>query len=232
MQLFQSLLLLILLNGMVAVQAATHSDKQQSHAEITAAIQTFVRTQTRTLPGKVSFKIDEIDRRTVRPACASLEIFLPAGSQLLGNSMVGARCPGNKGWTLFVPVHVAVSVDMLITSKALAQGHVLVAEDISSQKGELLQTDVMIELSEAVGKILTSSLGAGQVLKQSMLRAPYAVTQGQTVQLQVEGAGFSLRSEGQALSNAVEGQSLKVKTSSGQVVSGTARQGGVVDIRP
>jgi len=54
------------------------------------------------------------------------------------------------------------------------------------------------------------------VLKQDMLRAPYAVTQGQKVQLQVEGPGFKVHSEGLALSNAAEGQSVQIRTASGK----------------
>ena len=209
-----------------------HAVAQQSHADILNAVTAFVRAQTHDLPGKVTFKVNEIDPRTKRSACPKLEVFLPAGSQLLGNSMVGVRCPDKNGWTLFVPVHVSVSVDMLITNKPLPQGRVLQAEDISIQNAEMTQTGILIAPSQAIGKILKNGVGAGQVLKQEMLRAPYVVTQGQMVQLQAVGAGFSVRSEGQALNDAAEGQIVKVKTASGQMVSGTALPGGVVEIRP
>ncbi len=225
---FRSLLSAILL--LIALPA--QADAQQSHAAILEAVTAFVRAQTHDLPGKVNFKVDEIDPRSVRSACPSLEVFLPSGSQLLGNSMVGVRCPDKKGWALFVPVHVTVSVDMLITNKPLTQGHMLQTEDISSQNAEMTQTGILTNPSQAIGKVLKNGVGAGQVLRQDMLRAPYAITQGQTVQLQVEGTGFNIRSEGQALSNAEEGQSVKVKTPSGQVVSGAARPGGIVEIRP
>ena len=231
MKIFRSLLSAILLLALSA-QAVAQAVAQQSHAEIHDAIAAFVRAQTRTLPGQVAIKVDEIDRRIARPACPMLETFLPPGSQLLGNSMVGVRCPGKKGWILFVPVHVKVSVDMLIANKPLQQGQVLHAEDLSSQNGELTQASILIDPAQAIGKVLKYGVGAGQVLRRDMLRAPYAVTQGQVVQLQVEGAGFSVRSEGHALSNAAEGQAVQVKTTSGHVVSGTARPGGIVEIRP
>ena len=222
----------ILLLVVQPVQAGIQPGGQQSHADIIAAVTAFVRAQTHSLPGQVAIKADEIDRRVVLSACPTLETFLPMGSRLLGNGMVGVRCPAQKGWTLFVPVHVTVSVDMLITNKAIPQGHMLTAEDLSSQHGELAQLDVLTDPTQAIGKILKNGLGAGQVLKQDMLRAPYVVTQGQTVQLQVAGAGFSIRSEGHALGNAAEGQAVQVKTGSGQVLSGTARADGIVEIRP
>lgn len=229
---YYSPLLFISLLFVLPTQAVAQASAPQNHAEIHEVVAAFVRAQTLTLPGQITIKVDEIDRRVVRPACPSLEAFLPPGSKLLGNSMVGVRCPGKKGWSLFMPVHVTVSVDVLITNKPLAQGHVLQADDISSQNAELTQTGILTSPSQAIGKVLKNSVGAGQVLKQDILRAPYAVTQGQAVQLKVEGTGFSIRSEGHALNNAEDGQAVKVKTPSGQVVSGTARPDGLVEIRP
>jgi flagella basal body P-ring formation protein FlgA len=46
----------------------------------------------------------------------------------------------------------------------------------------------------------------------------------------VNGRGFSISSEGRALNNASAGQVVQVRTASGQVVSGIARQDGLVDI--
>ena len=218
---------------LLLVAPPTWAGEQQNHAEIRAVVEAFVRTQTSALPGRATIKVGEIDRRIVLPACQELEVFLPPGGQLLGNGTVGVRCPaGKKSWKLFVPVHVTVITNMLITGKPLQQGQVLHAEDIASQSGELAQTGILTDLGQAVGKILKYSIGAGQVLKQDMLRAPYAVTQGQTVQLRVEGTGFRIHSEGQALNNAEKGQTVRVRTSSDQVVSGTARLDGVVEVRP
>ena len=227
-----SLLYSILLLVALPAQAGPESGAQQSHADILKAVTAFVEAQTLNLPGQISIKTDDIDQRVIRSACPKLEAFLPSGSHLLGSSMVGVRCPGKKGWVLFVPVHVTVSVDMLITSKALPQGHMLLAEDLASQHGELAQLDILTDPTQATGKILKNGVGAGQVLKLDMLRAPYVVTQGQTVKLQAAGTGFSIRSEGQALGNAADGQTVQVKASSGQVVSGTARPDGIVEIRP
>lgn len=217
------LLLLFLLPAALPAWA----DAQQSHAEIRDAVTSFIEAQTRTLPGQVTIKVDEIDRLTVRPACPKLEAYLPPGAQLLGNSTVGVRCP-DKNWTLFVPATIRVNVDQLIANKPLRQGQMLRAEDISVQNSELAQTDVLTDPAQAVGKIVKFGVGLGQVLRQGMLRPPYAITQGQTVHLLVEGAGFNISSEGQALSDAAEGQTVQVKTASGQKISGTARSDGSV----
>lgn len=205
---------------------------QQSHTEIIAAIEAFVRSETLAMPGKVDIKVDEIDRRVKLPVCPALEAFLPPGGKLLGNSTVGVRCTGINKWMLFVPVHVKISTALLIANKPLGQGQVICAEDLASQSGELAQAAMLTDPMEAIGKVLKVSLGAGQVLKRDMLRMAYAVKEGQMVQLQIEGEGFTIRADGQALSNVAEGESVRVRTSSGQVVNGLARAEGIVEVHP
>lgn len=223
----------LLLHGL-PVQAANPPKRMaahQSHADIRAAVENFVRAQTRTLPGQANIRVGEIDRRVVLPACATLETFLPPGGQLLGNSTVGVRCAGASPWKLFVTVHVTISASLLVTSRPLQLGHVLRAEDLSRRSGELTHAGMLTDSAQAIGKVLKFGIGAGQTLKQDMLRAPHVVTQGQTVQLQIEEQGFSVRAEGQALHNASEGESIQIKTASGRVVTGIAREGGLIEVR-
>ena len=206
---------------------------QQSHAEIRKTITVFVHEQTLTLPGQVTITVNEIDRRILLPACPALEAFLPSGGQLLGNSTVGIRCTSDtKQWTLFVPVQIKVSASVLIANSTLQQGHVLRAEDIGNQESELMQTGILTDPLQAIGKVLRYSVRTGQILKQDMLRAPYAIRQGQTVQIQIKKQGFKVYADGQALNNAAEGQTVQVKTSSNQVVSGIVQPDGAVNVGP
>jgi flagella basal body P-ring formation protein FlgA len=46
----------------------------------------------------------------------------------------------------------------------------------------------------------------------------------------LNGAGFSVSSEARALNNANEGQLTQVRTSNGQVISGIAKLGGIVEL--
>lgn len=208
--------------------------QQPGRDDLREAVGAFVHAQTQTLPGDVTIKVDEIDRRIKLTPCPAREIFLPPGARLLGNASVGVRCPGGageKGWTIFVPVHVTVSVTMLVASKPLPQGHIMAAQDFSMQRGELNQTGIVTEAAQVIGKILAHGVGAGQVLRQEMLRAPYAVRQGQLVQLLLSGPGFKVGNQGLALNDAAAGQTLQVRMPSGTVLSGTAREEGVVQIR-
>lgn len=215
----------------------------QDHAQIRNLVTGFVRQQTAALPGKVSYQVDEIDRRIVLPECNELEVFLPAGSQLIGKTSVGVRCnhPAEeahgrsahaRGWSIFVPVQIRLSLNLLTSARQLPLGHTLQEQDIASQVTESSQTGGFTDLKQVIGKVLRYGIAAGQVLREDMLRQPYSVTQGQVVPLAVQGSGFSIRSEGVALNNASEGQAVQVRVGGGRVISGVARAGGVVEIIP
>ena len=217
----------------------------QDHAQIRNIVAGFVQQQTAALPGKVTYQVDEIDRRIILPKCAELEAFLPSGSQLIGKTSVGVRCnpPSRKeesndrsartnGWSIFVPVQIRLSLNLLTSARQLPLGHTLQEQDLASQSTESSPSGVFTDPRQVVGKVLRYSISAGQVLREDMLRPPYIVTQGQVVPLAVQGNGFSIRSEGVALNNAGEGQSVQIRVGSGRVISGVARAGGVVEIAP
>jgi len=203
----------------------------QSHALIKNTAITFVQQQTADMPGKITYQAEDIDRRIALPACKKLEAFLPAGSQLIGKTSVGVRCTESNGWSIFVPVQIRISLDLLVSARQLPLGHTLREEDIATQTTEATRTGGITDTQQVIGKVLRYGIAAGQVLREDMLRPPYSVTQGQTVRLAVRGNRFSIRSEGVAMNNASEGQTVQIRTSSGRVISGIAGADGIVEIR-
>lgn len=220
----------LLLHGIIA--SAAPDVITQNHAQIKNVATAFVQQQSAALPGKVTYKIDEIDPRIAMPACARLEAFLPAGSQFIGKTSVGVRCMDKNGWSIFVPVQIKVSLNLLISARQLPLGHTLQEQDLASQTTETSQTQGFTDPNQLLGKVLRYSIAAGQVLREDMLRLPFSVAQGQIVQLVVQGDGFNIRSEGVALGNASEGQTVQVRIGSGRVIGGFARTNGVVEIGP
>jgi len=220
------LLYACLLLGCVAASAA------QDHTQIRNVVVTFVQQQTAALPGKVSYKINEIDQRITLSECDRLEAFLPAGSQFIGNISVGVRCMEENGWSIFIPVQIRISLNLLVSARQLPLGHTLQKGDIASQAMETSHTGGLTDPKQAIGKVLRYGIAAGQVLREDMLRLPYSVKQGQVVQLAVQGDGFNIRGEGVALNNASEGQTVQIRTSSGRVISGVAKASGVVEVKP
>jgi flagella basal body P-ring formation protein FlgA len=223
---------LVLLASLLLFVLPAPAAAAQSHAKIREVALAYLQTQTQSLPGKVSLQVGEIDSRTVLRTCVALEAFIPSGAQLIGKTSIGVRCNEKPGWSVFVQASIRVSADMLVANRPLAQNTVLSANDFSLQNGELGQPGILIDPAQAIGKTLKFSIGAGQVLRQDMLRAPYVVTQGQTAEVRVRSKGFSVRSTGQALNSGAEGQGVQVRMASGQVISGIAVTDGSVEVRP
>ncbi len=206
-------------------------DEKVDHAAIRKVAMEFIQAKTHALPGKVTLKVDEIDPRIVLAACSQLEAFLPAGASLLGKTSVGVRCTEKNGWSLFMSATITSTMNMLISSKPLQQGQVISSGDFNIQSGEISQPGIVTDEAQVVGKVIKFSIGAGQLLKQDMFRAPFVVTQGQSVQLTAVGDGFKLRSEGIAMNNAAAGQAAQVKVPSGQIISGIAQTNGIVEVQ-
>jgi flagella basal body P-ring formation protein FlgA len=215
-----------------AMSAGAYAQTMQTAAAIHQAVDQFVRLQTGGMPGKIGFTIGSLDPRLLLPACPALDVFLPSGARLWGQTNLGVRCAGAAAWTIYVNVDVRVSGNYLATTRAIAPGQVLTAADIVTQSGDLtlLPSGVLANAEHAVGRIAVAAVAAGQALRHDLLRAPLAVQQGQSVKLLSQGAGFRVSAEGRALNNAQDGQIAQVRTASGQTVSGVARSGGNVEI--
>lgn len=221
-----------LLPLLLTLSAAPLQASVQDHDAIRAEVGSFVQRQTASQPGKVSYQVEGIDSRLALPGCAELVAFLPPGSRLLGKTSVGVRCTRDPGWTIFVPVQIKLTLDILVNARALPAGHVLSGTDLVTQSQEVNQLGSLTDPAQVEGQVLRYSIAAGQVLRSEMLRPPYSVKQGQTVQLLVQGGSFSIRSSGVALNDASDGQPAKVRNGSGSVINGVAHGNGVVEIAP
>lgn len=209
----------------LGLSGAIYAADQQDPAALQVHAERFLQTQTGGLPGKVT--IDVKPPRNGLPACAALEAFQPAGSRAIGKTTVGVRCLAPGQWTVYLPAQVRVIDRYAVTRQPLPANHVLTAADIVLSEGDLgaLPIDVVSDAAAMVGYRTVSGLAAGAPLRHTLLRPPLAVQQGQVTRLMLNGPGFSVQSEGQALANASRGDRVRVKTASGQVVSGVAQDG-------
>jgi flagellar basal body P-ring formation protein FlgA len=222
---FASLLLLF-------VFPATDVLARQDPALVKSAIDTFLRVQSQGLPGEVTYTISSVDPNNHLVPCAALEVSMPAGAKAWGRTSVSVHCQEARGWTIFVPVHIRVVTDYLVTAMPLAQGQSITAGDVARQRGDLsdLPAGVLTDEREALGRTASMSVAAGRPLRADMLRQPVVIQQNQTVKVVSRGPGFQVTNEGRALTNGLDGQIVQVRLASGQVVSGVARTGGIVEI--
>ena len=192
----------------------------------------FLRTQAKGLPGEVRVTVGAIDPRLKLPACTVPEAFLPPASKVWGKTTVGVRCTTPSSWTIFVSAQVQVQGEYIAAATPLAQGQTISQADLAKVKGDLttLPAGVITDASQALGRSAATNIALGSPLRQDALRTQQAIQQGQAVRVVVNGAGFSVSSEARALNNAYEGQLTQVRTPAGQVVSGIAKLGGIVEL--
>ncbi len=192
----------------------------------------YLRQNTAELPGQVTLSVGAIDPRLQLPSCDTPEAFLPAGSRLWGNSTVGVRCQSATPWTIYVPVSVRIMALTAVATRPLSAGQTVSQADVALQSSDLAQLPpgVITDPALAIGKTVIIGASTGQAFRHDMLRAPQVIQQGQTVKLTAKGNGFQVTSEGKALANATLGQVVSVRTQSGEVISGIAKQNGVVEV--
>lgn len=203
------------------VQAA----ESQDPAALQRKAEQFLKMQASGLPGKLGIEVRP--PRSELTACSALEAFQPPGSRNIGKTTVGVRCLAPSPWTVYLAAQVRLIGRYVVTRQPLPPNHVLTDADLALQEGDLgnLPPDVAQNISGLAGYRTVSGLAANAPLRNALLRPPLVVQQGQTTRLVLNGPGFSVQSEGQALANASRGDRVRVKTASGQVVSGVAQDG-------
>lgn len=230
--LFKAILFATLMQLATTAAAQQAAPQRQDPEAIRQVVERFLHIQSAGLPGQVSITANSLDPRANLGACAAPEAFMPPGSRVWGRTTVGVRCTVPVAWTVYIPATVKVVADYLTTSAPLAQGQMIGPQHLTKARGDLthLPAGILTDPSQALGRTLAMSLPAGTPLRTDALRAQAAVQQGQTVRLQTVGSGFRISAEAKALNNAAEGQVVQTRTSNGQIVSGVARSGGVVEV--
>jgi flagellar basal body P-ring formation protein FlgA len=211
-----------------AQQAGNSTDGEA----IRAAALAFLQQQTAGLPGKVDITVMPSFPRGLAP-CSALDPFMPTGARLWGRVTVGVRCVGDRPWTMYVQARISVNATYYLAARAIAPGDVLTQADLVARDGDLtaMPQAVITDPAQAVGATALARIGANLPLRSDMLRASSAVSVGQSVHVVADGAGFAISAEGSVMNNASPGQQVRVKTASGQVITGIVKDSQTVEIR-
>lgn len=219
----------LLLLGLVLSPAQA----RQNPTVVEAIAGAFVESHAHGLPGQVEVEMGEFDPNNQLPPCASLSAFFPPGTRAWGQISVGVRCDSPVAWTVYLPARVRVVTDYLVVARPIRPGQIIGPDDVRLETGDLAAqpSGTLTDLSQVIGHHARIAIASGNTLRNDMLRLPPAIRQGETVKVVAAGAGFSISNEGRALNRAGEGEPVRVRMSNGQIVSGIARAGGVVEVR-
>lgn len=211
---------------------ASSAQELQSLPAIQQAAESFIREKTANLPGTYTVTANRVDPRLKLRKCSQLQPYLPSGSRLWGNSSVGVRCAGPETWSLYVPVQIKVSNQVLVAVRPITSGQQVQPDDVELQLRDITKIagSALTSMDQLTGRHVVAPISNGTILRAEMLRAANIIRQGQTVQISAKGNGFTVSSDGQAMGNAALGQVVTVKTRSGQLIKGIAKSEGVVEV--
>lgn len=217
---------------LLAFIANCAAEETQSLPAIQSAVENFVREKTAGHPGEIGITVSRIDNRLKLAKCSQLQPYLPSGGKLYGNTSIGVRCLAPTSWSLYVPVQIKVSSQVLVVVRPIATGQPVQAEDVELQTRDITRYagSALTSLDQALGRTVVAPIANGTVLRAELLRVSNVIRQGQSVTLVAEGNGFKVSSEGQAMGNAAPGQLVTVKTRAGQLIKGIARDDGTVAV--
>lgn len=205
----------------------------QSIPSILEAAESFAYKGTRDLPGLVKITPNKLDSNIALPKCSKLEPFLPAGNRLWGKTSIGVRCNDQQAWTIYIQVDIEVITKVIYSAKPIPRDHAINESDIVFKEVNLarMSEGTLIDSEKVIGKVAVMNINVGQPIYNQLIRAPYIIQRGQKVKLIVEGSGFSVSTEVEALSAAAEGQVLQIRNPTGRIMTGVARQDGIVEIK-
>ncbi|RZJ13768.1 MAG: flagellar basal body P-ring formation protein FlgA [Acidovorax sp.] len=189
------------------------------------------RTQPAGMPLRMEVSVGALDSRLRLAPCARVEPYLPAGSRLWGRTRLGLRCvEGQTAWNVYLPVTIKAFGPAWVLTSPVAPGAVLTANDATQAEVDWAEESnaVMANPEMWVGQIAARQLGAGQALRQSMVRAPNLFKAGAQVKVVAQGVGYAVSSAGQAMSAGAAGQIVRIRMDNGRIVSGTVNETGTV----
>lgn len=201
--------------------AATAQAGLQDPAAVAAEVEAFLLGQAQILPGAATVSVTP-PRISRQAACEQMDVFL-SNPQLRSRMSVGVRCLAPHPWTLYVQAAMTVEGQYYVAGRTINVGESLSADDLVARDGDLLRLaqGVVIDPALAIGYIAQQRIPAGTSIKSSALRDPDSIVRGQPVRTEARGLGFVATGEGVALESGAPGTIIQVRTSSGQVVSGT-----------
>ena len=208
-------------------QTAITSDAVRAYAEREAA------SRVSHISGaRIDVQVGAIDVRLTQAPCARLEFALPSGARLWSRGAVIARCTDGSAWSILIPVTVRIHAAALVANRPLPALAPIAAADLRVAEVELTREPqgVVTEAAQLEGRVAARTISAGQPIPLAALRAPQVIGQGDAVKVVGTGRGFSIATDAVAITPALDGQSVRVRTESGRVVTGTARSGRIVEV--
>ncbi len=151
------------------------------------------------------------------PECPQPVFSLPGSSQRWGRMTLSARCGPRRH---FLQIELQVTGTYYVAAQSISRGSLVSAQMLSARTGRLdtLPSRALLDPGALLPAIALQTISPGKVIISGLLRQPWQVKSGDTVQVILQGIGFSASTSGIALNNAAAQGEVRVRTENGQIV--------------
>ena len=225
----------VILASVLVASPAVASERYQSLESIAQ----IVRQTVSAMPVVTSLKNPSIEvlrlsnRLRVVECPEPLSALEPATGLRGGRISIRVSCKGPRPWSVYVMASVKSEVQVVITTRAMARGEVLLPEDISEKtvlRAPAIQP-LLRQTEEALGNALKRSIGEGVELSAAMLKKPTIIRSGEHTLIMAEAGGLQVRVTGKALQHGVVGEIIRVlNLSSKKTVRGRVEADGTITV--
>lgn len=211
---------------------SAHADKAiQPVDSIREAAEAFVLSQYNE-EGVVA-RAGRLDSRLRLAHCdRPLSTFAATAAAAGGNQSVGVRCEGADSWTIYVPVKLSRSAEVVVLARTVRRDTLLAPEHLETRHHDIvgLTAGFFSRPEELIGHRVKRSAAAGTVLTPSLVHRPPLIERGDRVTLVSGSSAVAVSAPAEALSDGRQGDRLRVRNlSSGKVVEGVVMSRGRVE---
>lgn len=160
---------------------------------------------------RVEYAITALDSQPLAECPAPLALSAKDAGQLTSRISVQVNCPG--GWSIYVPIDLAIYRPVVIALKPLAPGSTIDESDVQLAEIDITQLlgQYLTSLDEAVGMSAKRSIMQGRPLISQQLVPPLLIHRGDSVVINAASGGISVKSTGTALTDGRRGEQIRIK---------------------
>lgn len=197
------------------------------------AVHQFLFTETQDLADEVV--IDVIQPNAQFGHCVQPQPFFPNPAQRTsGRVSVGVRCGDQGQQVRYMQAQITLMGHYVVAAQNILPGTVLTFDMLAMDYGELPRNggDAILEKEQLLGKLVRRSLRQGQVFQSHMVQSAPVIRRGDRVSVTVRGSGFEISREGEAIDEGGVGDTIRVRLSQREIVSGQVKGEAQVVIQP
>jgi flagella basal body P-ring formation protein FlgA len=148
----------------------------------------------------------------------------------LGNRTILAKCGAKRN---YIRINIHAIGSYWIAKETVQPGDTISNSGIMLKKGDLngMPADLIFNPEQINDNVATRLIKAGQPIAANQLRKRWIVISGEEISISAQGNGFHILTSGKAMDNAGMYDQLRIRTRSGQILTGTATGRAVATIK-